>query len=173
MSGTSCNGMPYGHFVLLETIPLAYFVSDKCHISMPNGRCGPQCMQMQRRGLITNRVRDNYGHKRHFHGHQRRDFQRKMHQNPFGTAAGLCPDPLGSLLRSPGPLAGFTGRETPGNGLRREEEKRGKGMEKERWKWRGIEERKCFPYRHFFPTSSPAFRELKLPSENPCRNFAN
>jgi len=60
-----------------------------------------------------------------------------MHQNPFGTAAGLCPDPLGNLLRFPSPLAGFTGRETPGNGLRREEEKRRKGMEKERWKWRG------------------------------------
>ena len=41
------------------------------------------------------------------------DFNAKMHQNRFRL--GLCPRPrLGSLQRSPGPLAGFKGPTSKG-----------------------------------------------------------
>ena len=38
-----------------------------------------------------------------------RKFRPKMRQDAFGMAAGLRPDPLGELERSPGPLAAIGG----------------------------------------------------------------
>jgi len=59
---------------------------------------------------------------RQFHSHQRRDFQLKMHQNPFdGRAA------LGELTALPRPLAGF--REQGGKSKDRSGEEGRKGRE--------------------------------------------
>jgi len=52
-------------------------------------------------------------------------------------AAGLRPDPVGSLQRSPDPLAGFRGRRTPGKGVGNWRERSARERRKRR-RWKGF-----------------------------------
>jgi len=51
-------------------------------------------------------------------------FELKIHQNTFSTGEASPRTPLGSLQRSPDPLAGFTGHFAAEEGRRGEEEGR-------------------------------------------------
>jgi len=63
---------------------------------MPNGQCGPEFMQMQRRGLVINRVQYGYAHKQDSFTVTRCEiFSCKC--SKIDSAAELRPDPLGKL----------------------------------------------------------------------------